>query len=254
MTGICHICLPNLGGVGKITHSRDEWDCYLRHNCTQDVGNTTRANPMLGPFGVEQDLPFEHDQSLVQVWVGVKRGRFAPSHSVLEQHERPSVSSAVAFMTCTPPPANQRRSPSPSPRIIAPAVLIPFSSFRAFGTLSGLSSSVASLRRAYSSTTAKRFRSSSGRTSPRPQLSSCAPSPRRRGPCRLGPAPWCAPSATSGLLPLHSHPFKGGWGGSGSSSKVGVGAREKWEQRFSCKSAFFAFLRGRITPTSVYSH
>src|SRR5829696_689944 len=30
---------------------------------------------------------------------------------------------------CTPPPANQRRSPSPSPRMIVPAVLIP-SSFR----------------------------------------------------------------------------------------------------------------------------
>src|SRR5918993_388006 len=43
----------------------------------------------------------------------------------------PSVSSAVAFMTCTPPPANQRRSPSPSPRMIAPAVLILFFSFRA---------------------------------------------------------------------------------------------------------------------------
>src|SRR5215211_4202335 len=37
MTGICHICLPNLGGAGKITHLRDEQDCYMRHNCTQDV-------------------------------------------------------------------------------------------------------------------------------------------------------------------------------------------------------------------------
>jgi hypothetical protein len=94
-------------------------------------------------------------------------------------------------------------------------------------SLTGLSSSVASLRRVYSSTTAKRFRSSSWRTSPRPHLS-YATSPRRRGPCCLGPAPWCAPLATSGLLPLHSHPFKRGRGGSGSSSKVGVGAREKW--------------------------
>jgi hypothetical protein len=66
-----------------------------------------------------------------------------------------------------------------------------------------------------------------GRTSPRPHLS-CATSPRRRGPCCLGPAPWYAPLATSGLLPLHYHPFKRGRGGSGSSSKVGVGAREKW--------------------------
>src|SRR5215217_3137587 len=31
---------------------------------------------------------------------------------------------------CTPPPANQRRSPSPSPRMIVLAVLIAFSSFR----------------------------------------------------------------------------------------------------------------------------
>src|ERR671921_1982353 len=39
----------------------------------------------------------------------------------------PSVSSAVAFMVHKPPPANHRRSPSPSPLMIVPAVLIAFS-------------------------------------------------------------------------------------------------------------------------------
>ena len=37
MTEICHICLPNSGGAEKISYLRDEQDCYLRHNCTQDV-------------------------------------------------------------------------------------------------------------------------------------------------------------------------------------------------------------------------
>src|SRR3712207_2793014 len=50
--------------------------------------DTTRAKMMLGPFGVEQDLPFEHDYGLVQVWVGVKRGRLAPRHPVFQQDER----------------------------------------------------------------------------------------------------------------------------------------------------------------------
>ena len=79
-----------------------------------------------------------------------------------------------------------------------------------------------------------------------------SPSPRTRSLV-------CAPPATtSGLLPLHSHPFKRGWGGSGSSSKVGVGAREKWEQRFCCKSAF-SLLWGdeslplRFTPANSHS-
>src|SRR5918997_6165976 len=55
-----------------------------RGNC-----NARRAKPMLGPFGVEQDLPFEHDYGLVQVRVGVKRGRLAPRHPILQQDERP---------------------------------------------------------------------------------------------------------------------------------------------------------------------
>jgi hypothetical protein len=37
MTGICHICLPNLGGTEKISYLRDEWDCHPSYNCTQDV-------------------------------------------------------------------------------------------------------------------------------------------------------------------------------------------------------------------------
>src|SRR5918999_1413952 len=39
----------------------------------------------------------------------------------------PSVSSAVAFMVHKPPPANHRRSPSPSPLMIVPTWLIAFS-------------------------------------------------------------------------------------------------------------------------------
>src|SRR5919107_3297446 len=51
--------------------------------------NTMRPHPMLSALGVDQDLSLEHDQSLVQVWVGVKRGRLAPRHPVFHQQERP---------------------------------------------------------------------------------------------------------------------------------------------------------------------
>src|SRR5215210_5822983 len=55
----------------------------------QSYRNTTRANPMLNPLSVDQDLPLEDDQSFVHVWVSVKRGRLAPRHLVLPQRERP---------------------------------------------------------------------------------------------------------------------------------------------------------------------
>src|SRR5918997_7104878 len=51
--------------------------------------NTARPKTMLSLLRIEQDLPFEHDYGLVQVWVGVKRGRLALRHPVLEQYERP---------------------------------------------------------------------------------------------------------------------------------------------------------------------
>src|ERR687890_487159 len=51
--------------------------------------NTMRAHPMLSALRVDQDLTFEHDQSLVQVWMGVKWGRLALRHPVFHQEERP---------------------------------------------------------------------------------------------------------------------------------------------------------------------
>ncbi len=36
-------------------------------NAAQSDRNTTRAGAMFGPFDVRQDLPFEHDESLVQI-------------------------------------------------------------------------------------------------------------------------------------------------------------------------------------------
>ena len=51
--------------------------------------NTMWPNPMLSALSVDQDLPLKHDQSLVQVRVGVKRGRLASRHPILKQNERP---------------------------------------------------------------------------------------------------------------------------------------------------------------------
>src|SRR5215218_2596825 len=51
--------------------------------------NTMRPNPMLSALSVDQDLSLEHDQSLGQVWMGVKRGRLALRHPVFHQEERP---------------------------------------------------------------------------------------------------------------------------------------------------------------------
>src|ERR671910_1049566 len=51
--------------------------------------NTMRPHPMLCALSVEQDLSLEHDQSLVQVWMGVKRSRLALRHPVFHQEERP---------------------------------------------------------------------------------------------------------------------------------------------------------------------
>jgi hypothetical protein len=66
---------------------------------------------MLGPLDVHQDLPLKHDEGLVLVRVGVKRRRLAFDIRSSNRMNAPSVSSAVAFMVHTPPPANQRRSP-----------------------------------------------------------------------------------------------------------------------------------------------
>src|ERR687896_170071 len=55
----------------------------------QSYRNTPRANSMLTPLSVDQDLSLKHDYGLVHVWVSVKRGRLAPRHLVLEQDERP---------------------------------------------------------------------------------------------------------------------------------------------------------------------
>src|ERR671921_2635291 len=49
--------------------------------------NTMRPHPMLSALSVNQDLSLEHDQSLVQVWVGVKRRRLALRHPVFHQQE-----------------------------------------------------------------------------------------------------------------------------------------------------------------------
>src|SRR5215207_4406118 len=51
--------------------------------------NTMLAHPMLSALSVDQDLSLKHNQSLVQVWVGVKRGRLALRHPVFHQQERP---------------------------------------------------------------------------------------------------------------------------------------------------------------------
>src|SRR5919107_3241785 len=48
---------------------------------------TMRPHPMLSALGVDQDLSLEHDQCLVHVWVGVKRGRLALCHAVFHQQE-----------------------------------------------------------------------------------------------------------------------------------------------------------------------
>src|SRR3712207_5121952 len=37
MTKIRHFRIPTVEAAGKVTHSKDEQDCYLRHNCTRDV-------------------------------------------------------------------------------------------------------------------------------------------------------------------------------------------------------------------------
>src|SRR5215216_2781118 len=49
--------------------------------------NTMGPHPMLSALSVDQDLSLEHDQCLVQVWVGVKRGRLALRHAVFHQQE-----------------------------------------------------------------------------------------------------------------------------------------------------------------------
>src|SRR5215218_11192113 len=51
--------------------------------------NTMRPHPMLSALSVDQDLSLEHDQSLGQVWMGVKRSRLALRHPVFHQEERP---------------------------------------------------------------------------------------------------------------------------------------------------------------------
>src|SRR5919107_343993 len=57
--------------------------------------NTMRPHPMLSALSVDQDLSLEHDQGLVQIWVGVKRGRLALRHPVFHQDERP-----VGLLSC----------------------------------------------------------------------------------------------------------------------------------------------------------
>src|SRR5918994_4669798 len=51
--------------------------------------NTMRANSMLSALSVDQDLSLEHDQGLVHIWMGVRRGRLALRHPVFHQEERP---------------------------------------------------------------------------------------------------------------------------------------------------------------------
>src|SRR5918997_5918310 len=51
--------------------------------------NTMRPHPMLSALSVDQDLSLKHNQSLVQVWMGVKWGRLALRHPVFHQEERP---------------------------------------------------------------------------------------------------------------------------------------------------------------------
>src|ERR671910_502166 len=51
--------------------------------------NTMWPHPMLSALSVDQNLSLEHDQSFVQVWVAVKRGRLALRHPVFHQDERP---------------------------------------------------------------------------------------------------------------------------------------------------------------------
>src|ERR687889_2091451 len=50
--------------------------------------NTMRPHSMLSALSVDQDLSLEHDQSLVYVWMGVKRSRLALRHPVFHQDER----------------------------------------------------------------------------------------------------------------------------------------------------------------------
>src|ERR671911_1417057 len=49
--------------------------------------NTMRPHLMFSALSVDQDLSLKHNQSLVQVWVGVKRGRLALRHAVFHQQE-----------------------------------------------------------------------------------------------------------------------------------------------------------------------
>src|SRR5215211_4735335 len=60
--------------------------------------NTMRSHPMLSALGVDQDLSLEHYQSLVHVWMGVKRGGLALRHPVFHQEERP-----VGLLSCRLP-------------------------------------------------------------------------------------------------------------------------------------------------------
>src|SRR5918998_4055597 len=50
--------------------------------------NTMRPHSMLSALSVDQDLSLEHDQSLVYVWMSVKRSRLALRHPVFHQDER----------------------------------------------------------------------------------------------------------------------------------------------------------------------
>src|SRR5918996_2740829 len=50
--------------------------------------NTMRPHLMFSALSVDQDLSLKHNQSLVEVWVGVKRGRLALRHPVFHQQER----------------------------------------------------------------------------------------------------------------------------------------------------------------------
>src|SRR4028118_2320813 len=60
--------------------------------------NTMRPHPMLSALSVDQDLSLEHDQSLVQVCMAVKRGGLALRHPVFHQQERP-----VGLLSCRLP-------------------------------------------------------------------------------------------------------------------------------------------------------
>src|SRR5687767_13248662 len=55
----------------------------------QSYRNTPRANSMLSALSVDQDLSLKHDQSLVLVRMGVKRGHLAFCHPIFDQNERP---------------------------------------------------------------------------------------------------------------------------------------------------------------------